>query len=101
MTTKVQFLGICPIDLDGFPKMSNRTFKGALHLKPKKVYELSSDEFNFIKTIRPDLRFHVFKPEKKFERPIVKKVTMPIPQTVISKTSIESKSIKTNKKKRK
>lgn len=69
---KVQFLGMSPVDVDGF-KVSKPTFKGALHLKPNTVYDISNDEFEHIKTVRPDLRFFVFKLEQKFERPKVSK----------------------------
>jgi len=64
---KVQYLGLSPVDVEGFPKGTERMKQGAIHLKPNKVYQLSDGEFAFIKKLRPDLKFHEFKPEKKFE----------------------------------
>ncbi len=78
---KIQFLGSSPIDVEGFSKKIERTFEGALHLKPNKVYELSEGEFEFIKGQLPNLKFHVFKVEKKFERPLPKvepKIVLPL-----------------------
>jgi len=57
---KIQYLGRSPEDVDGFPKNIERTFKGALHLKPGRVYTLSEGEYTYIKKIRPDFRFVVF-----------------------------------------
>ena len=45
---KVQYLGLSPIDIDGFPKKAERSVKGALHLRPSSVYEMTADEYNFI-----------------------------------------------------
>lgn len=61
---KIQFLGMSPVDVDGFPKSVERTLKGALHLKPNRVYSISEGEFAHVKEIRPDLKFYVFKIEK-------------------------------------
>lgn len=64
---KVQYLGMSPEEIEGFPK-GKRTFKGALHLKPHKVYKLSKEEYAFLKKLRPKLKFFEFKEEKKFEK---------------------------------
>ena len=60
---KVQYLGISPLDLEGFPAGIKRSKEGALHLKPKCVYTLEDLEFAHVKKIRPDLKFHVYNEE--------------------------------------
>lgn len=58
---KIQFLGLSPENVEGFSKGIKRTFKGALHLKPNCVYDMSKEEFDHVKLVRKDLKFHVFK----------------------------------------
>jgi len=65
---KVQYLGMSPEDVGGFPAGIERTFEGALHLKPRKVFELTEEEYAHVKKVRPDLRFQEFAAPKKFER---------------------------------
>ena len=59
---RVQYLGQSPVDVDGFPANIQRTFSGALHLMPGRVYVLSAGEYAHIKKVRPELRFAEFKP---------------------------------------
>lgn len=58
---RVQYLGSSPEDVDGFPSNIERTFAGALYLKPGRVYLLSAAEYAYIKKVRPELRFVEFK----------------------------------------
>lgn len=58
---KVQFLGLSPECIEGFPNGKERTFEGSLHLKPNQIYDISKLEFEYIKSKRKDLKFHEFK----------------------------------------
>jgi len=69
---KIQYLGTSPLDVEGFPTGIERTFEGALHLKPNTVYAVSDAEFEHLRSARPELRFHVFQADRKFERPVAK-----------------------------
>jgi len=96
---KVQYLGISPLDIEGFPKNIEKSFKGkALHLKPSTVYLLNEAEFEFIKKSRPELRFHVFKEEKKFVRPVKADKIELKAQPELKKTVEVKKIIKDDKK---
>lgn len=88
---KVQFLGLSPECIDGFTAIGKRTFEGALHLKPSSVYDISEEEFEHVKKIRPDLKFHVFASVGKVIKPKGKG------KPVVSK---ETSSIKEDKKKK-
>ena len=103
---KLQFLGKSPIDFDGFPKKVERTFSGALHLKPNKVYEISEQEYSCIKKARPELKFHEFKKEQKFVRPVVKveepqKVEPKVEPKAEVKTTVKEKTSKSKMDKKK
>lgn len=74
---KIQFLGLSPMDLEGFPEGKDRTFEGSLHLKPKKVFTLSDAEFDFVQKTRPDLKFLLFKDEGKKSEKAEEKVEEP------------------------
>lgn len=62
--TRVQYLGQSPEDVDGFPTNIERTFSGALYLKPGRVYVLSVGEYAYIKKVRPELRFVEYKSKR-------------------------------------
>ena len=101
---KIQFLGSSPEYVEGFPAKLERTFDGALHLKPKKVCEISESEFEFVKKLRPDLKFHVFKAEKKFERKIAKaepQVALVEPQVALVEPLVKSKKLSKSSGKKK
>lgn len=66
---KVQFLGLSPECVEGFPEGTKRALKGALHLKPNQVYDISKEEFAHMKAIRSDLKFHEFKLGNKVVKP--------------------------------
>lgn len=84
---KVQFKGSGPETVEGFPKAGKdveRTFKGALHLKPGKLYNLSEAEWIHLKEKRKDLRFQQFNTGEKAIRTKEK-----------SKEAVDSTSAKT------
>lgn len=66
---KVQFLGLSLECVEGFKEGKDRTFKGALHLIPNQVYDISKEEFEYVKASRSDLKFHEFKTGGKVIKP--------------------------------
>lgn len=75
---KVQYIGSDPVTVEGFPKADDkkdikRTFEGALHLKPGKLYNLSKAEWAYLKEKRKDLKFQQFKTGEKAIRQKEKK----------------------------
>ena len=56
---KVQYLGLSPVDIDNFPAKAERSVKGALHLKPNTVYELTAAEYNFIQADYQEVKLSV------------------------------------------
>lgn len=93
---KVQFLGSSPTDVEIFSDKIKRTFKGSLHLKPKKVFEISKGELAFITKANPSLKFHVFKDEKAI---LSKKIAKPVKHEVKKGFSIEKEDRSESKKK--
>lgn len=98
---KVQYLGISPLDLEGFPAGIKRSKDGALHFKPNRVYDLEESEFTHIKKIRPDLKFHVYNPEtrkvggkKEEETKAAPKVSADKPKKVPKESEKKSKDDK-------
>lgn len=73
---KVQFISSSPEDVEGFPVQ--KTFKGALHLMPYKVYSLAKEEYAHIRTARPELKFVEFKEAKIVEQKQVAKTVAPV-----------------------
>lgn len=67
---KLQYLGSSPLDVEISSLVKTKTFEGALHLKPKKVYTLSKEEYAELKKLYPELKFLVFGENKKFERKV-------------------------------
>jgi hypothetical protein len=89
----VRYSGKSPEYLDSFPKDCERSCKGAIHLLPNTLRDISDDEYNYIKKKYPKMKLTVVPTQK----PAVKKVKMP----EAAKASGESKSSKKKAKKKK
>lgn len=92
---KVQYLGMAPNCVEGFPKHEKRTFSGALHLRPNHIYDISEEEFDFIKKSEPELKFYQFKTGGQVIRPkkvvAKKEVKKEEPKKAEVKAPVESK----------
>lgn len=51
----VKYQGKCPECVEGYPEDTERSAKGATHLRPDSALELTDDEYAYIKANRPDL----------------------------------------------
>jgi hypothetical protein len=51
----IQFVGDHPVFIEGFPKECARSGTGSLHLYPRKMMEVTSDELAFLKDKRKDI----------------------------------------------
>lgn len=51
----VKYQGRSPECLEGFPTDTERSVKGALHLRPGRTLEITDDEYAYVKANRPDL----------------------------------------------
>lgn len=70
---RVKYNGKCPEYCDGFPKDCKRSCKGAIHLLPTSIKDITDDEYKYIKKAYPKLKLLVVPKEK----PSVKKVKVP------------------------
>lgn len=53
--TSVQFLGDHTVFIDGFPKECERSVHGSLHLYPRRLTEITSDELSYLKEKRSEV----------------------------------------------
>ncbi len=73
--TSVQFLGDYPVFIDGFPKECERSSNGSLHLYPRRLTEVTSEELSYLK----ERRSEIFKQLKMIPSPREKKETSQSP----------------------
>jgi len=52
----VMYQGKSPVCVEDFPSDSERSVKGALHLRPGRSLELTDDEYAYIMANRQDLK---------------------------------------------
>lgn len=97
---RIKYTGKTPEYLDGFPKECKRSCKGAIHLMPNAIREISADEYEFIKKSFPKLKL-VLVP---MDKPTVMKMKAPAVKSgstskEVKKTSEKKVSHKKSNKK--
>jgi hypothetical protein len=71
---RVKYTGKSPEYLDGFPKECKRSCKGAIHLLPNALKDITEDELKFIRKKYPKLKLA----EQPKEKPPVARLKAPV-----------------------
>ena len=91
---RVKYTGKSPEYLDGFPEKCERSCKGAIHLLPNALKDITEDEYKHIRKKYPKLKLTVVPKEK----PAVARLKAPVAQkksgSASSAKSSEKKSLK-------
>jgi hypothetical protein len=61
---RVKYTGKSPEYLDGFPEECKRSCKGAIHLLPNALRDITEDEYKYIRKKYPKLKLQVVPKEK-------------------------------------
>ncbi len=87
---KLKYAGRYPGYLDGFPEDCKRSCKGAIHLLPGRIKEVTKDEWDYIKKAYPELSLVKLPGDVKLK--VVKEVKEESKENLVSKKTKKVKA---------